>query len=202
MRKNIHKNQHGFSLIETLIAVSILMIAIAGPLALVQAGLFSSIHQRNQVTATYLAQEALEYIKNWRDTNSYTQYDPSTIANNWLAGPDRAPLTDTCALSSGGCYVDPHGSLTGGNHFIQSVSSFSGDGYLYSTAGVFSYSYDTRGTITPYKRTVFITPVNNYDSGTGTHNDDEVTVTVTMSWKDNALPRTYTVSENIYNYEQ
>src|ERR1035437_529341 len=94
MIKNIHKNQHGFSLIETLIAVSILMIAIAGPLSLVQAGLFSSIHQRNQVTATYLAQEALEYIKNIRDTNSYTQYTANLV--DWLTGPGGTLLTTTC----------------------------------------------------------------------------------------------------------
>jgi Tfp pilus assembly protein PilV len=191
MRKNIYKKQYGFSLIETLIAVSILMVAIAGPLSLVQAGLFSSNHQRNQVIATYLAQEAIEYIKSWRDTNSYTQYTASPA--NWLAGPDGL-LTNTCGGS--GCYVDPHGKLPiSGNPFVQAVASAGSNLPLKQTTtnGVSIYSYDGTGTFTPYIRTITITPITPI-------NTDEATVSVTVTWNDNGLPRSYTVSENIYNY--
>jgi len=195
MRKNIYKNQYGFSLIETLIAVSILMIAIAGPLSLVQAGLFSSIHQRNQVTATYLAQEAIEYIKNLRDTNSYVNHIDGVT--NWLAGPGgSALLTTTCAAASGGCYVDPHDKLTG-NTYIETVNGT--NKYLYQNTNTngFSYSYDSSGTLSPYKRVVTVTAVTS-----GTTAGDEATVSVTMTWNDNAITRTYTVSENIFNYAQ
>jgi hypothetical protein len=172
------------------------MIAIAGPLSLVQAGLFSSIHQRNQITAIYLAQEALEYIKALRDTNSYVQNSGGT--RNWLAGPnpDNIPLNTTCT-SSVGCYVDPHGKLPvdNGNVFVQSAS-ISRNLYQNDTpsSGAFSYSYDTSSgrVASPYKRTVKIVLVNA----------DEATVSVTIEWNDNALSRSYTVSENIYNYAQ
>lgn len=189
MIKNTYKKQHGFSLIETLVAISILMIAIAGPLSLVQAGLFSSNHQRNQVTATYLAQEALEYIKNLRDSNSYTPTHP------WLTGPDGISLLTTCGVSVSGCYVDPHQKLPG-DTFIRSVSL--GDLPLRQATigGVFSYSYDINGTVSPYKRTVVITSID------GNGPLEEVRVSVTIVWKDGAVPRSYTVSENIYNYEQ
>lgn len=195
MRKNILKDQYGFSLIETLIAISILMIAITGPLALVQAGLFSANHQRNQVTATYLAQEALEFIKNVRDSNFYKNYGKSDSAANWLTGPDETTPPTSLLTSCGGsdgCYVDPHKKLSGDAFVLPVVAPVL---YLRQTNinAVILYSYDTTGTETSYKRTVKITSVAD---------PDEVKVSVTMDWKDNGLSRTYTVSENIYNYEQ
>lgn len=186
-------------MIETLIAVSVLMIAIAGPLTLVQAGLFSSIHQRNQVTATYLAQEALEYVKNIRDTNFYTNYGDSSAWLNLSSGSS-VKISDVCAV---GCYVDPHGKLPGssvnsadGNNFVHSIA-YKNDLTLSSTknsSGIFAYSYDSTGSSTPYRRIVKIENVGT--SGT------EIRVSVTVDWKDNSLPRSYTVKENIYNYQQ
>jgi type II secretory pathway pseudopilin PulG len=188
LKKNTFKKQYGFSLIETLIAVSILMIAIAGPLSLVQAGLFSSIHQRNQVIASYLAQEAVEYIKNIRDTNSYLQW---TNPVDWLEGPDGASLPATCSDTIG-CYVDPHGNLGGSNPYIQTATSktlFQN----FNTEGIFVYySYNNSGTATTYKRTVRMKSISA----------NEAVVSVTVEWMDNLIARSYTVKENIYNYEQ
>ena len=195
MKKNTLLKKQGFSLIETLIAVSILMIAIVGPLSLVQAGLFSSIHQRNQVTATYLAQEAVEYIKNLRDTSFYENYGDYT---KWLDRPSDQSLITICAGT--GCYVDPHGGLkltsSSNDVFVQSISS---TGFLplmqaTSTDGVFTYGYGTNGTPSIYERVVKLEPI-----GGGM---DEVKVSVTINWKDNNMPRSYTVRENIYNYQQ
>lgn len=194
MRINIYKKEYGFSLIETLIAVSILMIALAGPFALVQAGLFSSIHERNQITATYLAQEAIEYIKNLRDSNSYSQYGSTPVY--WLSGPDGNSLLDTCSASVSGCYVDPFGGPNG-NVYVQSVNGSDTPLNLINKSGVLYYSYGAGGTPSPYTRVVTITPVPVGDT-----TSDEATVSVKMTWKDNALSRSYTVSENIYNYEQ
>lgn len=192
MNNNINKNKKGFSLIETLIAVSILMIAIAGPLSLVQAGLFSSVHQRNQVTAVFLAQEALEYIKSIRDANFYTQYLAQAQQKGWLDNPSGGTLDSICGAPSG-CYVDPHGKLPGGV-FVWKVASSKKLTESLSTAVAFRYSYETGADFidSPYKRTVIITPIGNAG--------DEVRVTVKMEWNDHALPRTYFVSENIYNY--
>src|SRR6185369_6180494 len=59
----------GFTIIETLVAIAILMIAIAGPLTVAQKGLTSSIYARDQMIASYLAQDAIEYVKNVRDSD-------------------------------------------------------------------------------------------------------------------------------------
>ncbi len=67
--KNKSKHNKGFTLIETFVAVTILLLAVTGPLYLVTKGLAISRSVKGQITAAYLAQEAVEYIRNARDTN-------------------------------------------------------------------------------------------------------------------------------------
>lgn len=69
MIKNMHKN--GFTLIETLVAISILMIAIAGPLTVANKAYTSAQDARNQTIAYNLAQEGLEYINNIKSNNTW-----------------------------------------------------------------------------------------------------------------------------------
>ena len=58
------KNQKGFTIVETLVAVTILMISIAGPLTVANKGLLAAINAKDQMIASYLAQDAMEYVKN------------------------------------------------------------------------------------------------------------------------------------------
>lgn len=79
-----HK-QKAFTLVETLVAISILTIALTGPLAIIAQALRSSYFARDQITAYYLAQEAVEYIRNQRDYNGL-QGVSAPAAENWLQG--------------------------------------------------------------------------------------------------------------------
>ena len=56
----------GFTLVEALVAISILMVAVASPMVIAQKGLNSANYSRDQMTATFLAEDALEFIKNFR----------------------------------------------------------------------------------------------------------------------------------------
>ncbi|MFA5934476.1 MAG: prepilin-type N-terminal cleavage/methylation domain-containing protein [Candidatus Paceibacterota bacterium] len=78
----------GFTLIEALVAISLLMIAISSPMMLAQKGLSSSILSRDQMVATFLVQDGIEAIKNVRDytainQNASTTYSPNT-ERDWL----------------------------------------------------------------------------------------------------------------------
>lgn len=64
MHKINFENKRGFTIIETLVAVTILMISIVGPLTIAQKSLMASIYARDQVTASFLAQDIIEKIKN------------------------------------------------------------------------------------------------------------------------------------------
>ena len=97
-KKSLHTNRQGFTLVETLIAISILVLAVTGAFAAAHNGMMSSLYSKDQVTAFYLAQEAIEQIRNLRDQNGI-----SGNAQGWLAGIANAG--DPCAVGNV-CYVN------------------------------------------------------------------------------------------------
>ena len=62
----------GFTLIETLVAVTLLTIAIGAPMSLTSKSLATAYYSRDQITAFHLAQEAIESIRHERDNNILT----------------------------------------------------------------------------------------------------------------------------------
>lgn len=81
MKKNNHQNK-GFTLIETLVAITILMISIVGPLTIAQKSLMAATLAKDQVIASFLAQEVIEKIKNDRDLHLRSGNE---IDGTWLA---------------------------------------------------------------------------------------------------------------------
>jgi prepilin-type N-terminal cleavage/methylation domain-containing protein len=89
------KTSRGFSLIETLVAISILLLAITGPMVLVQRSIVASRLSRSQITAFYLTQEVMEFIRNIRDNNYLTG------ESDWLVGlEDCVGTGDKCIIDS------------------------------------------------------------------------------------------------------
>jgi len=70
-----NKNK-GFTLIEVLVAIFVLITAVVVPLTIGSKAFAYSNFVRDQSTASYLAQEAMEYVRLLRDNASL---DPSTI---------------------------------------------------------------------------------------------------------------------------
>lgn len=77
-----YKNDKGLTIIESLVAISIVVISILGPLVIVSQALKISFFARDQIGAFYLAHEALEHIRNVRDKNSLTSTNPADWLNN------------------------------------------------------------------------------------------------------------------------
>jgi len=91
--------QSGITLIECIVAVSILIGAISGPLALTSQSLKASRDARNELIATNLAQEAIEILHNIRDNNSAD--DVTIDRRNWMLG-----VMNDCGTGEG-CIIDP-----------------------------------------------------------------------------------------------
>lgn len=81
MYKINFKNKKGFTIIETLVAVTILMISIVGPLTIAQKSLMASIYARDQVTASFLAQDIIEKIKNDKSNALLA----NTVFSTWVS---------------------------------------------------------------------------------------------------------------------
>lgn len=65
--KNFYANRsRGFTLVEALVAITILIIGVIGPLQIAARGIGDGIFAANQIAANYLAQEAMELVVNKR----------------------------------------------------------------------------------------------------------------------------------------
>lgn len=102
----------GFTLIESLIAISILLIAITASMALTTNSLATARLAKNRLVATGLAQETLELIRNRRDVNFIEMID-GNLNRDWLEGINKdmggpaQPCRPTRA-DTAGCIVRLH----------------------------------------------------------------------------------------------
>lgn len=67
--------QKGFTLVETLVAITVLLLVVIGPMTVAQKGIQSAYYANEQVTAVFLAQEAIEAVRELRDGDAINAYD-------------------------------------------------------------------------------------------------------------------------------
>ena len=183
------KASSGFTIIETLVAVAVLLISLVAPLTIAERGLASAEAARSEITAFYLAQEAVEYIRNVRDTNALAGRGAGANPQ-WLQG------LNSCVNAN--CGVDttaPPGLQ------VVSCSSSNSNCLLYqyigqSTSdtlfGVFGHRSSSNWKATNMTRTVRLREVQS---------KVEAEVLVTITWRAGSLgSRTLTVKENIFNW--
>ena len=158
LKKNKKK---GFTLIETLIAITILMISVAAPLSLASKGLQAANLAKNQIVAYYLAQDAYEWVKNKTDMNKamLKTYAENGIVNGF----------DKCINNS--CIIDTIKSPTDSS----AIKRYTGQ-FLKKNNSTKIYSYSS-GNNSIFKRYVKIDKVR--DDGSSI---DEVSVKVTVEW--------------------
>lgn len=174
MRKD---NKNGFTLVETLVAIAVLLLAVAAPLSLANKSLNSSALSKQQITASFLAQEAMEYIRNARDENVAQN-------GNWLTGSGSTNI-NSCLDKKCQIAVLPKEMTSCSN----SCSPLRYNG----STGVYNYNSGVADSI--YTRTVEIKKVavgNNY----------EITILVTVSWKGtNGADYKVIARENLTNWQ-
>lgn len=168
----------GLTLVEALVAISILLIAVVGPLSMVAQSIQTANIGKDQITAFYLAQEAVEYIRNKRDSNILNNM-------NWLN-----ELAD--CMSGATCRIDAVNN---------SIANCSGDvggickvfNKLKDTNNLTTYRYDTPPdyVVTTFRRTVSVSePIVN----------QEAVITVTMNWQTGIVLRSFVITERIFNW--
>jgi type II secretory pathway pseudopilin PulG len=169
----------GFTLLEALVAVSILMVAVVAPITIAQKGLSSAVYTKNQMIASYLAQDAIEYIKNIRDENVLLN---KTITTNWLENL-RSCVVGDLSDDTEGCQIDT---------IEDSILSYSDDRPLLKDINNNFYGYKDGGAPTNFIRQIRI--VNPIGS-----NVDEALINVLVRW-DADIDNNVDVSTLIYNY--
>lgn len=164
------KNSAGFTLLETLVAIAIMAVSIAGPITVATQGLASAFFAKDQIVAFYLAQEAVEYVRSVRDENILA-------GNDWLNG-----LEDCIGAA---CVVD----MPAHTHSACGVSC--DPLRLDTSSGLYNQqALVGENTETVFTRELELTQVNS----------DEVSITVTLTWMTGSRVRTFEIRENILRW--
>ena len=186
----------GFTLVETLVAVTLLSVAITAPMTLTTKSLAAAYFARDHVTAFHLSQEAIESVRHVRDHNILltalgTPTDllagiPDTVGGAFTVdtrNDSMTACTDTGTYPPDGC----------------PPLSTNGELYGYSTGGEASCGEGvTPGTNNCWAPTRFTRVVRASFVG---GSPDEVRITVVVSWRSGTFQsRSVTISENLYRW--
>lgn len=107
--KALQHSTRGFTLVETLVAITILLIVIVGPMTIAQKGMQTAYYAGEQTTAIYLAQEAIEHIQKLRDEvalTSFQDYKDGTNDNVQSTQSWHLNLDSNCKNNSRGCDIN------------------------------------------------------------------------------------------------
>jgi len=164
------RGARGFTLIETLVAISILLLSISAPLTIASKGLASSFFARDQITAFYLAQDAVEYIRNTRDNNFLS-------GAGWIDGlPDTSGALFTVDTTDGVMALCP----------LEGCEALDYN----NTTGFYSHN-DSGGSTSIFTRSVSVQTIDVH----------EAIVSVTVSWSAGTFSRSFSVKENILDWQ-
>ncbi len=164
----------GFTLLEALVSIFILTLTIVAPMSIASSTLFNSTVAKEQVTAFYLAQEAIEGVRSMRDGNGLE-------GRAWL---DSLPLATNFTID----VVNP----TSGKPTISNCPSGICD-YIKYDLDDHLYQH-VSGDFSNFIRTVRIDSVPSNPS-------NEVAISVTVSWNIGKISRTFVARENVFNWQ-
>lgn len=188
--KNINKNslskEEGFTLVETLVAIAIFATAVTGLISITARGVNDNVFVKNKLTASYLAQEGVELVRNIRDASALT----TTPGNSdfWIDSFLETEV-DSCYSDDGSekCIIDgslyPHVAI-GCTDGICEPLTYDPDLNLYG----YALPEDTM-----FTRTISIVPVP------GTL-EQEVLIKSEVSWNQGSRTHTTSYQYNLLNW--
>jgi len=190
------KQEKGFTLIETLVAVSIFSVSILSLMAVLAQGISDTNYAKQKIIAAYLAQEGIEYVRNMRDT--FVLYGVQT---GWSDFNDK--LIVAACQGQYGCYFNdekkddepfdmfrvPQSQPITKILFESCPSDGCPPLFYYSTTG--KYGYNIYGVNSGFVRKIKINIID----------DDQTQVLSTVSWVQGSGKYEITFSENLSNWQ-
>lgn len=165
----------GFTLVETLVAISLLLIAVVGPMTFLTRSSQSTEVANQQIPAVFLAQEGLELVQRERE-NEFLQWFGNTSHQAWTGFRN---TFEDCEGSANQCAIAVDGS---GSISVTECSATANNCFLYynDSNNRSRYTYDSSGgaVATPYRRYIYVEEVDA---------SREVRVVSRVEWRSGSL---------------
>tara|TARA_B100002051_G_scaffold276779_1_gene327885 strand:+ start:2743 stop:3342 length:600 start_codon:yes stop_codon:yes gene_type:complete len=181
--------QSGFSLVETLVAITILLVVIVGPMTISTSTARSTSFASEKVTAFFLAQEGAELVQKVRDDLILEAFNTgSAPQGNWeiFSGVIPGSPVSTC-YNADGCGIHLNTDADASINVVSCASAANCRLYLddSSTRARFTHSSLGGNESTLYTRAITLTR-----SGS----NDQVQVVSTVTWRSGNLAEEQQVS--------
>ena len=176
LSKNKLDDIRGFTLIEVVTAVTVVTVGVVGAFAVVQKVAGYTSLSSSQLTATYLAQEGIEIVRNIRDGN---WLDPAIPF--WDDGITSGAAA--CCICVMPCSCECEADYINNIQYLDAYS----DRFLNVDVGF--YKYSGGGAETRFKRKIIV----------GRDDADILNVTTTVSWSEKGRSYEISVEETLYN---
>lgn len=188
-------------MLETLVAISVLMIVISSAFGLLPEGLTGARFAKNQTTASYLALEAMEVVTNLRDNAMF--FSPNLDdPMNWLKNLDGCVDDDFDALvevfcTANGIENTVHqctGEACPPLYFIDDPF----EGAVYGNGGMFDENSTAEPTF--FTRYFSIILLDNGRAPVGDGTDIEALVRVVVTWNEGGSIKRTVAQKNIFDW--
>ncbi|MEI6281068.1 MAG: prepilin-type N-terminal cleavage/methylation domain-containing protein [bacterium] len=192
--EKFNKKKHaGFTLIETLVAVSIFSLSILALLVVLTQGIANNNYAKKKIIAGYLAQEGIEYIRNMRDT--FVLYpDNADTPTGWV--DFKAYLVAASCDIGAGCYYNADTLFSiappkpiAKTPFYPCVVSCPNIMYK-DDSGEYGYSIGSLSADSGYSRKIEVRIIG----------ENEVEIFSTVSWAQGSGTYSMTFSEDLFNW--
>lgn len=198
IQKKYINYKKGFTLLESLVAIFILLLSLTGPIYIATLGIRTAAGSRDGISARYLAEEVVEYFRNERDYRSLREVEFPTV--DWLKNitgtadcknPPGA-ITNVCQLQ-----INP-------STLKYVVSECAGLGTCSKlrfnpTSAVAFYGVDdTNATLSKFSREFYFETAA-FDGNATENPKREVRLVVRILWNDHGKNKVYTVTEYLHN---
>ncbi|HOK20877.1 MAG TPA: prepilin-type N-terminal cleavage/methylation domain-containing protein [Candidatus Paceibacterota bacterium] len=170
MKNQRAKNNKGFSLVEVMVSIGVILVGFTGALTLINRSIAFHDLAYSRLTASYLAQEGIEIVRNLRDENIIKNQE-------WNYG-----------LKSGTYQVQYNSS---------SLSAYTGENLLLdSVSGVYTYDANENTRETRYNRRIEIQVI----SPDSLDSSDEIRVISIVRWSNRGGDFEIRVEDHLFNW--
>jgi prepilin-type N-terminal cleavage/methylation domain-containing protein len=195
-KNNFLKNNKGFTLVETLVAISIFSVSAIALLTILSGGITDINYVKNKFIADNLAVEGIEYVRNIRDTNALYS---SPAPTGWQAF--LSSFSQCVKNVSDGCYFD-NSSLNYSNRnrpilalSIVPCSQTCPLLKLNNTTGRFEYNINNNAT-SSFSRKIEVELPSDLNNG------NELKIYSTVTWREGSRNYETVLSTSLFNWMQ